>query len=236
MNLFKNEFGQLIGYPVNNWKEARFPDGGSLNGKYCKLMPLDIKKHADDLYTSLCEPFEFSDWTYLPQPENPFENKEAYASYLDEISNGVDPYQYAIIDGFSGKAIGTVALMRIDQSNGVIEIGYVTFSNRLKRTRMATEAIYLLIKYSFESLGCRRVEWKCNNLNEASKKSALRFGFKFEGVFRQAAVVKGHNRDTAWFSMLDHEFNNIKSGFENWLSDSNFSASGEQINPLRVKK
>ncbi|CDH25133.1 conserved hypothetical protein [Xenorhabdus bovienii str. kraussei Becker Underwood] len=127
-------------------------------------------------------------------------------------------------------------MMRIDKDNGVIEIGYVIFSNFLKKTRMATESVYLLIKYAFEDLGYRRVEWKCNNLNEASKRSALRFGFTFEGVFRQAAVIKGHNRDTAWFSMLDHEFMKIKPNFEAWLSVENFYPDGKQIASLDTKK
>lgn len=236
MALFKNEFDQPIGFLVANWQGSRAPDGRSLTGRYCQLVPLDINKHGDELYSCFCEPFNFSDWTYLPYPEEPFKSKDEFIGYLARISQSTDPFQYAIIDARSGKAVGSVALMRIDTRNGVAEIGYVTFSSKLKRTRMATEAIYLLMKYAFEDSGCRRVEWKCNSLNEASRKSALRFGFSFEGVFRQAAVVKGHNRDTAWFSMLDHEFIDIRHHFENWLSAENFDASGEQIAPLGITK
>ncbi|WP_416777530.1 GNAT family N-acetyltransferase [Xenorhabdus budapestensis] len=236
MELFKNEFGQLIGFPVSDWHGADLPDGNTLTGEYCQLIPMDINNHGDELYKCFCEPFNFSDWTYLPQPAKPFKDKMEFISYLRNISNGVDPYQFSIIDIRSGKAVGSIAMMRIDKDNGVIEIGYVIFSNFLKKTRMATESVYLLIKYAFEDLGYRRVEWKCNNLNEVSKRSALRFGFTFEGVFRQAAVIKGHNRDTAWFSMLDHEFMKIKPNFEAWLSVENFYPDGKQIASLDTKK
>ncbi|CAK9886652.1 MAG: hypothetical protein XXXJIFNMEKO3_03097 [Candidatus Erwinia impunctatus] len=236
MSVEKNQFNQPVGTSLPHWQGALLPGDDVLCGRYCQLEPLDIDKHSDALFTAFCDPFDFSAWTYLAYPAEPVEDKAAFIAYLQAISPGNDPRHYAIIDSETGQAVGTIALMRIDKHNGVIEIGYVTFSARLKRTRIATEAVYLLLKLVFETPGYRRVEWKCNALNTPSKQSALRFGFTIEGLFRQSAVVRGHNRDTAWFSMLDHEFLTIKSSYDDWLAEDNFYPDGRQKAALQARR
>lgn len=230
VELEMNEYGQPVGSPVPSWEAAKLPDGSSLVGRFCKLVPMDIDVHGEQLYDAFCNPIEEKDWTYLPP--QPFTCKEEFISYYEKMSSTSDPYQFVIVDLNTGLAVGSIALMRIDSANGVIEIGHVTFSKKLKKTAMATETIYLLMKYVFEDLGYRRLEWKCHTLNAPSWKSATRFGFTFEGIFRQAAVVKGRNRDTAWFSLLDYEFEKIRNGFVQWLDDSNFDSCGQQLHKL----
>ena len=156
----------------------------------------------------------------------------AFREYLAKAAASSDPFHYAVIDRASGKAVGTFALMRIEPAHGVIEVGSVTFSPRLKQTPLSTEAQYLLMRYVFDDLGYRRYEWKCDSLNAASRAAALRYGFQFEGIFRQAVVYKGRSRDTAWFSMLDGEWPAIKRGFEQWLDPRNFDAAGAQRRKL----
>jgi RimJ/RimL family protein N-acetyltransferase len=163
-------------------------------------------------------------WLYLPY--GPFENLKDYCEWMRSFCNGLDPLFYAIIDP-SGKAIGVASYLRVDHNNGVIEVGHLAYSPLLQRTKASTEAMYLMMQYAFE-LGYRRYEWKCNALNAPSRAAAERLGFKFEGVFRQAAVIKGHNRDTAWYSIIDKEWPNLKLAFEKWLSKDNFYADGKQ--------
>lgn len=144
------------------------------------------------------------------------------------MSRSVDPFHFAIVDIESGKALGTIALMRIDNTQGVIEVGYVIYSDELKKTRIATEAQFLLADYIFNDLGYRRYEWKCDALNYPSIDAALRLGFTFEGIFRQAMVYKGRNRDTAWLSIIDREWPSKRHKFVSWLSDQNFNEKGKQ--------
>ncbi|WP_105247957.1 GNAT family N-acetyltransferase [Streptococcus suis] len=155
-----------------------------------------------------------------------------FQDYFQTLLNSTDPYYFAIIDQATNQAVGTFALMRIDTSHRSIEVGWVIFSPQLQRTRQATEAHYLLMNYVFEELGYRRYEWKCDSLNQASQAAAKRLGFTYEGTFRQALVYKGRNRDTAWFSLLDHEWPDRKHALENWLADSNFDGQGQQKQPL----
>ncbi len=146
-----------------------------------------------------------------------------------------DPLFHAIVDSKSGSAVGVAAYMRIDAANGVIEVGHLNFSPRLQATTAATEAMYLMMRRAFDELGYRRYEWKCDSLNEASRRAASRLGFRFEGVFRQAVVYKGRNRDTAWYSVLDSEWPALKAGFERWLSPDNFDENGCQRRKLRLE-
>jgi RimJ/RimL family protein N-acetyltransferase len=221
-----NEYQQPIGLPVPDWKGAQLPGREPLVGRYCRIERVDVARHAEDLYEAYSEATDGSDWTYLAV--GPFQSLEAYREHLTKAAALADPMHHAVIDLATGKAIGTLALMRIDAANGVIEVGHVTFSRRLKRTRVATDAMALLMKYVFEDLGYRRFEWKCDSLNAPSRAAALRFGFKFEGIFRQAIVIHGRNRDTAWFSVIDSEYPAVRNGFTQWLDERNFDAQGNQ--------
>jgi RimJ/RimL family protein N-acetyltransferase len=221
-----NEYQQPIGMPVPDWKGAQLPGREPLVGRYCRIERVDVERHVKDLYEAYSEATDGSDWTYLAV--GPFQSLEAYREHLTKATALTDPMHHAVIDLATGKAIGTLALMRIDAPNGVIEVGHVTFSRRLKRTRVATDAMALLMKYVFEGLGYRRFEWKCDSLNAPSRAAALRFGFKFEGIFRQAIVTRGRNRDTAWFSVIDSEYPAVHDGFTQWLDERNFDAQGNQ--------
>lgn len=170
-------------------------------------------------------------WTYLPIDR--FESFTDYQEFIREKIDSQDPYYLAIVDLKTNQALGTFALMRNDQVNGVIEMGWVIYSNQLQRTRMATEAQFLVMTYVFETMGYRRYEWKCDHLNRPSHQAARRLGFTYEGTFRQALINKGRNRDTDWFSLLDSEWKVNKLRFEKWLSDDNFTADGQQIISLQ---
>ena len=169
-------------------------------------------------------------WDYLAA--GPFTEFTAFQAYVARKTEANDPLAYAIVDPASGRAIGTAALMRIEAGDRVIEVGHILYSPRLQRTRGATEAMYLLARYVLEDLGYRRYEWKCNALNAASRRAAERLGFTFEGIFRQHKIVKGRNRDTAWFSMLDSEWPLQRQAFEGWLDPANFDEAGRQKRSL----
>ena len=225
-----NCYGQEIGFSLPEWRGVSMPDAKSIDGKFCVLERINAIKHVNDLYESFSESTDGRDWTYLPL--GPFDSIGSYEAYLLSIQNSVDPMHFAIIDKTSGKAVGTVALMRIDDKNGVIEIGYVIFSGRMKKTRIATESIVLLLRYVFNNLGYRRVEWKCDSLNIPSRSAAERLGFKYEGVFRQHIIYRNRNRDTAWFSIIDVDFYKLDKSYHLWLDERNFSKDGIQIKKL----
>ena len=227
----RNAFEQPIGVPVPDWKGAQAPGREPLVGSYCRIEPVDVERHAADLYEAYSSAPDGRDWTYLTV--GPFESVAAYREHLTRMAASPDPLHYAVIDLATGKAVGTLALMRIDRANGVIEVGHVTYSTRLKRTRIATEAMFLLMNHIFDDLGYRRFEWKCDARNEPSRNAALRFGFTFEGIFRGHMVVKGRNRDTAWFAIVDSDWPRIKAGMEAWLARENFNADGTQKAGLR---
>jgi RimJ/RimL family protein N-acetyltransferase len=170
------------------------------------------------------------DWTYLfsdrPASESDFN------AYLAKLEKSEDPLHFAIVNSATNRAIGTAALMRIEPAHGVIEVGSITFSPLLKKTRAATESMYLMMRRAFDELGYRRYEWKCDSLNAPSRAAALRYGFTFEGIFRQAIVYKGRSRDTAWFSITDTEWPRIRAAFEAWLAPGNFNADGRQKRSL----
>jgi RimJ/RimL family protein N-acetyltransferase len=198
-------------------------------GRHCRVEPLDAR-HADDLFDAWNEAPDGRDWTYK-FGERPAD-RAACRAWVEAESANPDPLQFAIVDALTGAAVGSATLMRIDPANGVIEVGGISYSPRLKRTRAGTEAMYLFMRRVFDELGYRRYEWKCDDLNLPSRAAALRYGFTYEGTFRQAIAYKGRNRDTAWFSIIDSEWPRVRAAFEGWLSDDNFDADGRQRRPL----
>ena len=227
-----NEYGQAIGEPMPQWQPARAPGDQPMTGRYCRLERVDVERHADDLYEAYSAAPDGRDWTYLPV--GPFDTREAYRDFLTSCAASPDPLHHTVIDLATGKAIGTLSLMRIDKANGVIEVGFVVFSQRLQKTRMATESLFLLMQRIFDELGYRRFEWKCDALNAPSRAAAARFGFTYEGIFRQAVTYKGRNRDTAWFSIIDSEWPALRAGFAHWLDEANFDAQGTQRRTLQA--
>ncbi|CAB3747640.1 GNAT family N-acetyltransferase [Paraburkholderia solisilvae] len=225
-----NEFGQPIGAPVPDWHGAQKPDATPLTGRYCRLEHVSAEQHANELYDAYQQAGDARDWTYLSV--GPFDSFDAYRAHLTRIAASADPFHYTVIDLATGKAVGTLALMRIDAVHGVIEVGFVTYSRLLQKTRAGTEAIFLLMRHAFDTLGYRRFEWKCDALNAPSRAAALRYGFTFEGIFRQAIVYRGRNRDTAWFSIIDGEWPAIRTAFDAWLEPANFDAHGVQVRKL----
>lgn len=182
-------------------------------------------RHADELYRANSADTQGRMWTYLPY--GPFDSLGLYRAWLDEVAGREDPMFFAILDE-QGRAVGVVALQRIDPVAGSIEVGHLAFSPSLQATTAATEAMALLMRLIFEELGYRRCEWKCDSLNAASRRAAQRFGFVYEGTFRQAVVVRGRNRDTAWFSITDAEWPALAASYERWLDPKNFDAEGQQ--------
>ncbi len=206
---------------------ARRPERLTLKGRWITLAPLDAEKHAAALYQGSNGDAERERvWSYLFN--GPFATPADFAADIELKARSVDPHFFAVVDNASGRALGFQALMRIDPSNRVIEVGNITYTPAMQRTAGATEAQYLFAQYVFDVLGNRRYEWKCNNLNAPSKRAAERFGFTFEGIFRQHMIVKGRNRDTAWFAMLDSEWLARKAAYERWLKPDNFDAAGRQ--------
>lgn len=225
MHLDKNSLGQPIDFPVLDWKPASHPVRKILTGHFCSLEPLDTARHAADLYAANALDTEGRNWTYLPY--GPFDSLSSYSSLLDQFRATSDPLFFSIVDHATGKAVGVASFMRIDPANGSIEVGHLNFSPLMQRTPIATEAMHLMMKEAF-ALGYRRYEWKCNALNMPSRLAAQRLGFSFEGIFRQAAVTKGRNRDTAWYAMINKEWPALNEAFQSWLSPENFDDGGRQ--------
>ena len=225
-----NELGQPIGDALPNFKPGDLPKMERLEGRYVIVECLSKDKHGADLYEVYGPDSPANMWTYLFQ--NPVQSQEEWSALLDQMLAAQDRFYYAIVDKESGKALGTFALMRINRGSRVIEVGSVTYSPQLKRTRLATEAQYLLARYVFEELEYRRYEWKCDALNQPSRYAAERLGFIYEGTFRQAVVYKGRNRDTDWLAMIDRDWPAVKIRLEKWLSPDNFDENGQQIKAL----
>jgi len=202
-----------------------------MEGRWCRVEPLDVARHAADLHEANLDDGDGRNWTYLNS--EPFRDLDAYRAWLSKMSAGDDPLFHAIIDAQTGKATGLASFLRIDPANGVIEVGHINYSPRLQRTAAATEAMALMMKRVFDELGYRRYEWKCDNLNAASHAAAQRLGFKIEGIFRQALVYKRRNRDTAWYSIIDREWPAVKANVDRWLEPANFDVSGRQLTSLR---
>ena len=214
---------------IANWAPPPFPPSRVLEGQWCRLEPLDRAKHLDELWDALEGHGDI--WSYLPVHEPKI--KAVYADMLDEMIAKPGIVPFAVIDKADGKPKGHLWLMEIRPQHGVFEVGYITYSPAMQRTRMATEAIYLCGEYGF-SLGYRRYEWKCNSLNAPSRRAADRFGFVYEGRFRQHMVVKGENRDTDWYAILDSEWPSKGGAFRNWLALENFNAAGQQKQRLEA--
>jgi RimJ/RimL family protein N-acetyltransferase len=194
-------------------------------GRYCSIEPLDVAAHARDLFEANALDIEGRNWTYLPY--GPFATLDAYVEWMKGACRGDDPLYFAVRDLCTDKAAGVATYLRIAPEAGTIEVGHLNFSPLLQRSRAATEAMYLMMRRAFE-LGYRRYEWKCDALNTPSRAAAERLGFTYEGIFRQAIVYKGRNRDTAWFAAIDREWPLLKVAFESWLDASNFDPDGQQ--------
>lgn len=223
---YQNELGQPIGGPVLNWKPALRPDNRVLQGRFCRVEPIDTEKHLSDLFEAFRQDTENRIWTYLFQ--NPFTDINDFRAWISEISNSEDPVFYAIIDKENGKAVGITSYLRIVPDYGVIEVGNINFSPALQGTTAATEAMFLMMQNVFSELGYRRYEWKCDSLNNPSRRAAERLGFSFEGIFRQAVMYKGRNRDTAWFAIIDKEWPALELAYKKWLEDKNFDENAQQ--------
>src|SRR5437867_1725710 len=211
-----------------DWRPAKMPQRVPLNGETVVLEPLDVARHGEELYAASAG--ADSTWDYLPY--GPFASKGEFMAWLAQRAPVDDPLTFTIVDRKAVAARGLASFMRMAPEHGVIEIGHIWLSPSLQRTRQATEAIYLMSRHAFDELGNRRLEWKCDAANAASRRAAERFGFKFEGVFRQHRVVKGRNRDTAWYSITDGEWPDVRAAFDAWLADDNFDKSGRQRRSL----
>jgi RimJ/RimL family protein N-acetyltransferase len=212
------------------WTPRPRPDGRALDGRFVRLERLAAERHAGDLGRDLSGPERapLYDWLFEPPPATP----AAVEAWARGVESSADPFFYAVVDRESGRAVGRMALMRIDPGHGVIEVGNILYGPGLARRPGGTEAIALLARHVFDDLGYRRFEWKCNDRNAPSKRAALRYGFAYEGLFRQHMVVKGRNRDTAWFAMTDGDWQWLAPAYARWLAPENFDAGGGQRAPL----
>jgi RimJ/RimL family protein N-acetyltransferase len=220
---------QPLGAAVPDWKPPPYPPHEIMSGRFCRLEPLDPTRHAHSLFAAYQLNTNGSNWTYLPY--GPFADFASYHHWLEHNYNSADPQFYAIIDLATEAAVGVASYLRITPGSGSIEVGHLNYSPLLQRTPAATEAMYLLMQRAF-MLGYRRYEWKCNALNAPSRAAAQRLGLSFEGVFRQATVSKGRNRDTAWYAAIDQEWPALNAAFQQWLSPDNFDAQGKQRTAL----
>lgn len=229
-----NQFGQAVGDLLPGWAPPPAPPRRALAGRYCRLEPLDASRHADSLFAAYALDRDGRGWTYLPY--GPFDSLASFTEWADRASRSADPLFFSVLfaplappgaEPSAPPAAGVAAYLRIMPASGSIEVGHIHFSPLLQRTPAATEAMYLLMRQAFE-LGYRRYEWKCDALNAPSRAAARRLGFSFEGVFRQATVYKGRNRDTAWYAVIDKEWPALRAAFERWLDPSNFDATGRQ--------
>jgi RimJ/RimL family protein N-acetyltransferase len=211
---------------LRNWQPRPRPERKAMEGRLVRLEPLDAARHGDGLLEASSVPDAQERFRWLP--DYPPSTRAEFQPWLEKAEASTDPLFFVVIDKASGKVMGRQTLMRIDAANGVIEIGNIYWGPLMSRTPAATEAQFLFMKYAFDELGYRRYEWKCNNANLPSKRAAERFGFQFEGVFRQHIIVKGENRDTAWYSIIDKEWPALKKAYEGWLDPTNFDRDGKQ--------
>jgi RimJ/RimL family protein N-acetyltransferase len=219
----QNQFGQTLGRPVPDWQVPPRPYAQLMKGTFCYLEPLR-PAHFADLYRHLGAPGSDPGWTYLPY--GPFATEAEFTQWLEGMCEQSDPVFYALVTP-EHVAMGLASYLRIFPEAGSIEVGHLHFSSAMARTAMATEAMYRMMKQAFD-WGYRRYEWKCNALNLASRGAAQRLGFSYEGVFRQATVVKGRNRDTAWFAVIDSEWPALEAAYISWLRPENFNLDGTQ--------
>lgn len=210
-----------------DWQAVPTPAHEALNGQYVRLEPLDPARHGDDLWLALQGPdSDPALWDYLPY--GPLSERAAFDTWLNGHAASRDPLFFSVIDLSQQRAVGLLSYLRIAPKDGCIEIGHIAFGRAMQRSPASTEAVYLLAKLTLGELGYRRLEWKCNADNARSMRAAKRLGFSYEGLFRQHMVVKGRNRDTAWFSILDSEWPACNAAFARWLAADNFDAEGRQ--------
>lgn len=221
-----NTLGQPVGPLLPDWARPPAPTRMSMQGRYCRLEPLTLD-HASALHTAFSEDQTGGLWTYMPH--GPFDSLDAYRQWMWGAVQHADPLHYAIL--VDGRPLGSASYLRIAPGAGSIEVGSISFAPTLQRTRAATEAMYLMMRWAFEA-GYRRYEWKCDALNAPSRRAAQRLGFSFEGIFRQAVVVKGRNRDTAWYAAIDSDWPAISDAMERWLDPANFDGNGMQHQSL----
>ena len=224
-----NELGQEVGFRVEGWAPPPFPPLDPMAGRTCRVEPLNVARHAVDLHEANVLGEDGRNWAYLSY--GPFATFDAYQAWLAGAASKPDPQFHTIVDLATGRPAGLASYLRIDPEAGSIEVGHIKYSPALQRTVAATEAMYLMMRRAFE-LGYRRYEWKCNALNAPSRAAAQRLGFSYEGIFRQARVDKGRNRDTAWYAMIDREWPAIDRAFRRWLDPANFDAEGRQRTSL----
>jgi RimJ/RimL family protein N-acetyltransferase len=224
-----NEYGQPVGEAVA-WTTGAPLVPVTLTGRTCRVEPL-AEEHLESLYAALCVDSPPRTWTYMPA--GPFADRPAFASYVEHLHALPATVPFAIVPA-DGTPAGIASFLRIDEGNGTAEVGYISYGSALQRTTAATEAMYLMATHVLDGLGYRRYEWKCDALNDGSRRAALRLGFTFEGVFRNALVYKGRNRDTAWFSITDEEWPRLGAAYERWLDPANFDERGRQRHPLGV--
>lgn len=210
---------------LSHWQPRPLPSRGPLAGRFVRLEPLDTARHGDDLWQALQGP-DPALWDYLPY--GPFASREPFDAWLSGNADSRDPLFYTVIDQASGRALGILSFLRITPKDGCIEIGHIAFGKAMQRTPGSTEAVWLLARHAFDDLGYRRLEWKCNARNARSMRAAERLGFSYEGLFRQHMIVKGENRDTAWFAILDGEWPKCREAFARWLAVDNFDGEGNQ--------
>lgn len=225
-----NHLGQPIGFPLPGWTARPRPPRTAMEGRLCRVEPVDVDRHAADLHAANLEDKEGRNWTYLAY--GPIATLDDYRDWMRKTCLGEDPLFHAVIDRKTGRAAGVASYLRIDPAPGVIEVGHINYAPPLQRTAAATEAMFLMMRRVFDELGYRRYEWKCDALNAPSRAAALRLGFQFEGIFRQATVYKSRNRDTAWFAIIDRDWPALKARYERWLDAANFDAAGRQRQSL----
>ncbi|PIE14875.1 MAG: GNAT family N-acetyltransferase [Rhodobacterales bacterium] len=216
-----------LGRKVENWQPPKRPDGEVLEGRYARLELLDADAHASRLHAA--NRLDDHIWDFLGY--GPFASEAEYHQWVQQMTSGDDPLFYAIKNLQSGRFEGVASFLRIHPEAGSIEVGHINFAPPLQRSRAATEAMFLMMQWVYQA-GYRRYEWKCNALNLGSRRAAQRLGFSYEGIFRQAAISKGRNRDTAWYASIDQEWPALKAAFETWLAADNFDAKGRQKQSL----
>ena len=225
-NVSTNSLGQPIGHAVPDWKPVSPPPRTPMEGTFCRVEPLDIDVHGSDLFKAFRTDKDNRNWTYLGY--GPFETEADFREWMASSCLGSDPLFHAIVDNETNKAVGVASYLRIEPAVGVIETGHIHYSPLLQRRPAATETMFLMMRRVFVELGYRRYEWKCDALNAPSRRAAERLGFRFEGIFRQATVYKGRNRDSAWYSILDREWPLLEHAFCQWLDPQNFDEHGQQ--------
>jgi RimJ/RimL family protein N-acetyltransferase len=224
-----NALGQPIGVPLPGWTPPPVPSRAPMAGRYCRLEPIG-ERFVPDLFAAAARDRDGGSWTYLPY--GPLTSEDEYRQWLVATCLGDDPLFFAIVDAATGHAVGQASYLNIKPAQGSIEVGHIYFSPLARRTRVATDAMDLMMRRAFEA-GYRRYEWKCDALNAPSRAAAERLGFTYEGLFRQATVVKGRNRDTAWYAAIDGEWPALAAAFEAWLAPENFDAGGQQRRSLQ---